>query len=366
MVKARKVIRRPKKWYVMLHLEPELIERQLQIENEARRCRGLRLFEYFVPYTFVPKAVPDPYAKNVEEQERQAYEANQLRTLMRQYVFIKASSNEATALVGRAWNREGRLHLHFYYSHDGRRITMPDDKMQSFINLCLESRQHFTFGPLVEDISDYDTVVISRGPFEDTEAVILDIQHTAGGISMTLGIPFFNGEKMLKLKDYKTADVHLPHSVSELLNDHFIDNVESELVAILNRRVKQAGADGETREEAALLTHLYHYSYVQIRDTPSHCRFRALMLICATLRADREAREHLTVEALQLLNGQTEAQTEGEAYLMAALYVATANADYRTAAKHYEQSHSTPDSRLTRLLSPLKRMNKRFFKYNKV
>lgn len=366
MRKQRKSILRTKHWYVMIHLEPQLIEHYLQQENEERRRKGLRLIEYFVPYLFLPKAVPDQYARNQAEQQKDADLTNELRRTMHNFLFVKASSNEISRLVGRRWNREGRLHMHFYLSRQGRRITMPDRMMESFITLCCENRQRFTFGPPVENIDDFDTVVIAEGTFKDTEAKILDIHHTASGISMTLGIPFFNGEKLLRLPGYKPTDLHLPRTVESLLNEHFIDHVESELIAILDRRVKRPLDVGNERQEAAMLNHLFHYSHVSMSDHPSHCRFRALMLICAALRADVESRNALVAEVRQMLDSQTEAATEQQAYLMVSLYVATAQADYRTAAKRYQQQHVADAPSLTRIMSPVKRMNKSFFKNIKV
>ena len=362
MEKGNDIINRRKSWYVMLHLQPELIERYLQMENEQRRQKGQRLLEFFVPYQFLPKAVPDQYAKDVDEQRKEATDVNDLRKTMRRFVFIKASANEMTRLVGLPWNQEGRLHMHFYLSREGKRITMPNKMMEQFITLCCENRQRFTFGPAMENVSDFDTVVIAEGTFKDTEAKVLDVQHTANGISVTLGIPFFGGEKTLKLPGYKPKDLHLPSTVETLLSDHFVDHVEAELVEILYRRVKRPQFTDFDKTDAATLNHLFHYSYVKMPDKPTHSRFRALMLISATLRLDVESREAMVAEVLQMLEGKTEATTEEQAYLMAALYVATANADYRTAAKHYQQEHVEDAPLLTRLMSPIKRMNKQFFK----
>lgn len=346
----------------MLHLEPELIERHLQMENELRRAKSLRLFEYFVPYQFLPKAIPDQYADNAAEQKKTAGDSNDLRRAMHNFVFIKASTNEITRLVERPWNLEGRLHMRFYLTRNGRRITMPDTMMEQFITLCCENRQRFSFGPPVENIEDFDTVVIAVGNFKGTEAKVLDIQHTANGISLTLGIPFFNGEKMLELHDYKPSDLHLPLTVENFLSDHFVDHVETELLSILNRRVKRPKSRDNEKAEAATLNHLFHYSYVQMQDIPSRCRFRALMLICASLRLDNDSKKSITAELKQMLDGQTEATTEEQAYLMAALYVATAKADYRTAAKRYQQQHADITQSLNRIMSPVKRMNRSFFK----
>lgn len=361
-----RIIRKSKQWYVMLHLKPELAEYHLQEENEQRRRKRLRQFEYFVPYQFLPKAVPDQYAKDLEEQKKSAADVNDLRNNLHHFVFIKATANEMARLVSQPWNRDERLHMHYYCSYSGRRITMPDTMMESFITLCCDKRQCFSFGPPVTNIEDYDTVVIAHGNFKNIEAKVIDVQHTSHGISVTLGIPFFNGEKTLQLPGFKPADLHLPHTVGALLNDHFIDNVERELTAILNRRVKRPWDTSGAKEDTATLNHLFHYSYVRMPDNPSHCRFRALMLICAALRTDSDSRHAITAEVMELLSGQTEAASKEQAYLMLALYVATADADYRTAAKHYQQQHAETDLMLNRIMSPVKRMNKDFFKSLKI
>ncbi len=382
MNQGKKTIRRPKSWYVLLHLEPELVELQLQRENEERKRKRQRLFEYFIPYLFLPKAVPDDYAQDIADQRREAKDSNDLRRTMHHFVFIKASQNEITRLVSRPWNREGRLHLFFYISREGRRITMPDKMMESFITLCCENKQRFTFSPAIQNIEDYDSVVIATGTFKDTEAKILDVQHTTHGVSVTLAIPFFNGEKTLTLPGYKPEDLHLPRTVETLLSDHFIDAVEEQLIAILDRRVKRPWDIGNDKTEAATLNHLFHYSYVHMPDLPSHHRFRALMLICATLRHDTDSRLSLIREVQGLLKDtdsrlsaldsrlskdsrlsalDSRLSSESTAYLQAALYLATGDADYRTAAKTYQQ-HPEAAPSLTRLLSPLKRMNKSLFK----
>lgn len=357
-----KIAQRAMHWYVMLHLEPEMIEHYLQQENEQRRQKNLRLLEYFIPFQFLPKAVPDQYAKDVRQQRSEAADVNDLRRTLHNFVFVKATDREMTRLVNRPWNREGRLRMSFYYTHDGRRITMPAAMMEKFINLCLKGRQRFSFGPAIDNIDDFDTVVIARGTFCDTEAKVLDVQHTAEGISLTLGIPFFSGEKMLTLPGYRLCDLHLPRMVETLLNDHFVDNVEAQLAGILDRRIRRESAAEQEKADVATLNHLFHYSYVRLHDVASQCRFRALMLICAALRADSESRDAMTEEAVSLLGGRTEAAGEHDAYLMAALYVATANADYRTAAKHFLQQHADTAHSLGSIMKPVKRMNKKFFK----
>lgn len=361
-------VRYPKQWFVMHHLEPSEIDRLLQQENEQRKSRRLRLFEYFIPYLFLPHAEADEYAKDVEEQRWRAEENNDLRRILRSYVFIKASDREMARLVRRDWNRYSRLQLFFSNNHDGSHVIMPERHMRQFITTCCEKRQRFTFGPPVVDIHKNDVVIIKRGAFEDSEAVVLDAQQTAGGISLTLGIPFFCGEKTLHLKDMTPDDIHLPRTVETLLNNRFIDNVEQQVLTVLYHRMKAdqsaAPAGAETDEE--ILNQVYHYSYVQMSDTPSCIRFRCLLLLCATLRLDVEGRTAIATELQTLLTATPQPDEAHQALLRAALYVATADNDYRTAAKAYWQSHRDVLPTLSSLMPLVTRLNCRFFKRHKV
>ena len=352
-------------WFIMLHLEPEMIELLLQKENACRRDNGLPLLKYFVPFRFLPKVQPDLWADNAREQKQMAAESNYLRTALRKFVFICATETEITKLVFEGWNRDGRVHLHFYLSRFGQRLTMPDHLMKAFISLCCEKRQRFSFGPPIEDVSVREVVTISQGPFHDCQATVLDVQSTSDGISITLGIPLFNGETTLTLHDYKPSQIHLPRQVEELMSNQFVENVEVKLTDIIRRRIYGRTTPATDHEDDATLIDLYHYSYIQMKDSPMQGRFRALMLVCATLRGDIEGQTSLTAEILQMLDGSTEAATAEQAYLMAALYIATADADYRTAAKQYCQQHPDSSDILARIMPLVKRMDKKFFRRNK-
>lgn len=361
-------IRFPKQWYVMYHLEPEEIDRKMQLENEHRREKGLRLFEYFIPYLFLPVAEPDLYADDAKAQVVRAGEVNDLRRAIRRYVFVKASAREIASLVRRDWNRDARVRLYFCNSHDGSHVVMGDKPMQQFITVCCDNRQRFTFGPPVVDVEKYDTVVIKNGAFKDSEAKVLDVQQTASGLSITLGIPFFCGEKTLQLKGCTADDIHLPRTVETLLNDHFVDNVEKKLLTVLAHRLKGIVGeytDGEESDEASL-NRISHYAYVSMPDTRSHIRFRCLMLLCAALRIDSVIRESMAAEIGSLLDSGKDIDDAGKALIQASLYVATGNADCRTSAKTYWQAHREEQTTLSRLMPLVTRLNRRFFKHHKI
>lgn len=361
-----RTFRSQKHWYVMLHFEPEEIERKLQQENAQRGQRGSMLLEYFVPYTFLPRAVPDKYAKDAEQQASDARQANSLRQALRRFLFIRAGSREIVSLVHRDWNRESRLHLFFYNTRSGEHITMPDEKMRQFITLCCESLQRFDFGPPITDIDSCDTVVIKNGPLKDAEAKVIGVQHTASGVSLTLGLPFFCGEKTLVLENTSLDDVHLPRTVESLLNDRFIDNVENALLTVLHHRLRPSAPPVGEEPEEQLLNRIFHYSYVRMPDLPSYLRFRALMLVCATLRLDVESRRHIATELSSQLEGNPSVTAADQAFIQAALYVATGAAACRSAAKAYWQAHREDGGPVCRIMPIVTRLDRRFFRLHKV
>jgi len=326
-------------WFVMLHLNPLLIERQLMAENADRRESDLPLYEYFIPYRFLKKAVAEQYTSNATKEAKVAAKTNSWRDDLRHFVFIKTTGREISHLVDKPWNREGRLHLRFYRTKSGKRITVPEQMMTPLITLCCENRQRFSFGPPVKEVAEQDVVVIREGLFKDIEATVLQVQHTADGISLTLGIEMFDGTKSLRLPGYRVGDVRFRKGSADILNDYFIDNVENELLQILRRRIKRHETEETRRKDAATLNYLYHYSYIHIDDAATYRRFRALMLLCATLRKDAFGKATLTAEVQEMLGGVSLPATDEQACLMAALFIATGHADYRTSLKAYRQQH---------------------------
>ncbi|MBQ8675251.1 MAG: hypothetical protein IJ528_03375, partial [Bacteroidaceae bacterium] len=43
-------------WYVMIHLEPAIISRQLTSENERRTSQGLPALTHIIPFSYLKKA----------------------------------------------------------------------------------------------------------------------------------------------------------------------------------------------------------------------------------------------------------------------------------------------------------------------
>ena len=108
-----------------------------------------------------------------------------------------------------------------------------------------------------------------------------------------------------------------------------------------------------------MLNEFAMFYYRKFDDTDTQNHFLAVMLLCATLRRDRQMKEEQIAYFQELLNGITEPLTDSQAFQMAVLFVATRKAGYRMAAKHYEQTHSTLSPSLKRLMPLIKEIKTR-------
>jgi len=345
-------------WYVMLHLEPSVIDRQLLMMNEQRKAAGLSELLYVIPFRYLKKATPE---KGMENDRRlgEIDDNNSLRDNLHDFVFIKATREEMMAVVNEPWNRDGRLHLHYYRSRYGRPIRVADSEMAPLIKLLVEQRQKFSFGPPLDNPSRLESVIIKTGLFRNYEASVMEYRHTSEGISMTLGIPVFNGEKVLRLPGYTASHVVMRGGLEQLLDIHFINRIEGDLLEILRRRVKRRETDETLRSTLKTLNDYSTFNYLQFDDTTAHNHFRGLMLLCATLRRDGQMKDEQIPVIKQLLAGTEEPTNDEEAFLMAILFIATHDADYRTAFKRYMQTHDVTSATLLELMPLVKEIRTR-------
>lgn len=349
------------KWYVMLHLSPKLIEKQLLYENEQRLTEKKPPLQYFIPYHFIGHAVPEQHGEKVKQQTEQARRSNELRDDLRNFVFIKGDEQQMYELVDKPWNTDGRLHLRFYKSKSGTPITVKPEFMQPFITLCCEHRQRFSIGPTVQQqISKQDLVYIRHGLFKDFPATVIDVQSTATGISLTLGVSMFEGTKTLLLHDYSPEDIRKEKGAGYLFSTNFILEVEEQLLHIFRQRVNHyENTPARRLENATTLDDLFHYSYITLSDTALHQQFRTLMLWCATMRKDILSIESITNEVQGFLADKSVPTNDNEAFMMAVLFLATKKADYRTAVKNYRNEHPACKPNLQLLTSLITRVRNR-------
>ena len=87
-------------WYVMLHLEPQLIEKLLKAENEVRvKEDSKEPFVFLIPFQFLERAISNKTFVPESEGKQQGdgktpdevAENNSLRNLLHNFVFIKST-----------------------------------------------------------------------------------------------------------------------------------------------------------------------------------------------------------------------------------------------------------------------------------
>ncbi len=325
------------RWYVMLHKNPHLVDSYLKRENSRLQTATEKhqLLEYFIPFSFLSHVNKREGGKLAEDISA----ANQLREDFHDYVFIRSTQQGIARLLDSYWNKAGSSRLHHYHDFQHREVSISDGEMKTLISLFSEKRIRFSIGLPVGKISpDMQVCITDKGVFQGQTARVISVQHTAEGISLTLGMELFNGTKELKLSDVRLTSVLMEKAPDDIIGQQFIQQAELTLLDIISRRVNHKESDESSRQDSEQLSHLFLYSYVTIHDTIESAHFLALMLICSTLRFDTESTPALEKRATALLaDPASPLPSHIRAYLNFALFMSTRDADYRTVAKQLVQ-----------------------------
>ena len=352
----------PRYWYVMTHLEPSLIDRQLQLENAERFRKGQETVLYVIPFLYMVKA---SVGKGLEEEEQSlqtekaADDNNSARTSLHSFVFIKATADEIAELTGREWNRQGRLHLYHYRTRSGSPIRVSHEEMQPLLTFLIEQHQRFSFTPYSEDVTSNETVFIRRGIFKDYKASVLEIHHRADGISLTLGIPLFNSEVMMKLYDCPVSDVEVRGRMEHLFEPQFVGVLESDLLGILRRRVLRRNTAATLRGDMQKLNAYSLLHYLRFDDSATHNHFRALLLLCATLRGDSRMKGILIPVVRKTAGDGNPPATDEQAFCTAVLFLATKSVDYRRLVRDYCRTTAVTSASLSAIMPLVKKVQLR-------
>lgn len=327
------------RWYVMLHPNPQLLDLQLQRENVRRsllRQDDLPLLEYFIPFCFLSRLSEKENRKEADRVE----EANNLREDFHDFAFLHATQRQIVLLMDSEWNHAMRGRLRHYRDRQWREVIITEEEKNNLIAVFSELRIRFSIGLPVPDLGpDVKVKVRKEGSFRGQTARIIEVKHTSDGIFLKLGIPMFNGMKELKLSDLTLEDIQAENVPDDIIGTLFVQDKERLLTDIFERRVKHTETDETCQQDAVTLNHTFLYSYVAINDAFLSARFQALMLICATLRFDRESVKALVRNVREHLNSGIAFPPDTEAWLNISLYIATRDADYRTAGKQCVRQH---------------------------
>ena len=343
------------RWWVLRHLNPQMVEMQLSRLNGQRASNGMEALVYFIPHQFAKEAVYiKDHGKAYNDMVR---ENNDLRKALHYYLFVKATEADISALVEGEWNRTAPTRLSMCRSKSGEPLWATARDMDQLIALMSKHREMFSLEPTTDRFQVDDRVMLKTKIFEGYEFYVTKVRKKEHGASLTLELPVFNGRFILKASSVDVSRHRLPVKIQQLLSPGYVEKIEQTLTAIASHRYgrrKTKDSRQQAESDSAMLHDLQFLSYMEFDDSKVHNHVKTLMLLHAVLRKDNHAVAHYTPVVQQMLHGSTETMTDEDAFIMAVLYLATHDADYRDAAKHYEQKHKPLAATLTQLIRVIK------------
>lgn len=343
---------RREKWWVLRHLDPKLIDQQLQLLNEQRERDGKEGFIYVIPHQYAREA---EYNKTKDKHYNdEVRKNNDLRSSLHYYLFIKATEDDINALVYGDWNRDVRCRLCLCRSWEGEPLWASAKDMDALIALLVRYREMFNLMPAPLDFTIDDKVMLKSELFNGYEFYVKKIRAKSEGVSLTLELPLFNGRFILQAKDLHVSDEHMPMKLKELLSPDYVRDMEHGLITILRHRVRHTAPEAGARSDYDNLNNFHYLSCLDLDDTPTHNHIRTLLLFCAALRKDQRSIEAFVPVIEGLLPHRYDPATDEEAFMMAVLFVATRKIAYRTAVKQYAQGHTDLSEPLALLLPLIK------------
>lgn len=355
-------------WYVLTHPSPAQIEWMLQRENlgEFRR-EGETMpepIEYFIPFQFLLRApVPPAPTSSAEDYadrlvwDPQAEVDNGVREALHSYIFVHADEKRVAQLLESEWNRAGRLHLFQHRNSSGEPLRVMDNEMRRFIDTLRNRQLRYYLGQPLEALEVGDTVTLHLAPWEGRKAIITRLELRGGRSKLTVTIDVLGNLTRVTFPDVHDGDVTFDDEVlGRLLSGNLIHNFEQEIIAIMARRFGCKPSDDDRRRDNSRLMRMYGYSGVIVDGTDDHQRFTALMLICAALLGEQEAKRRYVEQVHGWLGDHKEPTNDTEAYLMIALFVAQRKPALREAVKTYRNAHDDCPEVIRRMLSKVKRL----------
>ena len=347
------------KWWVLRHMNPKAIDQQLKVLNEQRVLDGQQELTYLIPRQFTTEAEPNKTMG--AEYEKSVQMNNNLRTSLYHYLFVKATDVDILQLVGSEWNRSLTNRLRLCRSKMGEPLWASAKDMDQFIELMLRYREMFNVVPGDFKLEKGDVVKVKMDAFDGYEFMVTQFRGHGRGAELTLELPLFNGKFRLRTENVYVEQEKLPLQVRELLSPEFVSQMETGLIEVIRHRYGRRKSDKTVYDSDMINLNNFHYlNYMALSDSLEHRHIRVLLLLCAALRKDRGTVEALLPVVMGYLDQR---DTDEEAFIMSVLFIATQDADWRTAAKQYGQTHTALSEPLSQLLPLIKNIH---FRNNQV
>ena len=370
MLEPKTNAERVKYWFIMFHPKPEWIDEQLRKVNRQLAESHLEQFDYVIPYLHLSKVDPERVTpadaspdegkatRRARRHERfdEAELNNSLRSYLHYYVFIKSSALALHRLVNEPWNRNDLYRLSFRYSYGGDYLRMTDDDMTQLNAIIAHYQYKFGLREYSDDIPSTVKVRMKNRQFRGMIGTVLEVVHDGRGTHLTIGIPAFHDQLLMELTDISTDEFEVVGgSVDDVLSPSLVSNIEDTIVRVLRQRVRRQ-EDHLLRKENRLLldTHQGMLQVLCFDDAAMTLHLLALKLLNAALLGDAVRKRQYITEVQQALHNLEAPADDGEALLLAALFVATRKGSYRKTLKDYLHQHEPSSKTLLRLMPILK------------
>ena len=356
----------PCKWYVLTHFDTNRFKKWLEAENARRLGNGYVLLEPFFPYDFLSKRKsPMIESKAIVDGREQTVTTEAVtQDDFQHIVFLRGTKQDIDGIVNGEWNQSFIVRLHYYRDADGKHATVPDNEMRDFLHNCIKYRGFFELCPTVRDIVPLDHVEILSGPFAGHEADVIRATHSKGSVQLELNVRIASGILTVKMKNVRSNQVvRLDSGFSGQIHDDFIERSQNKILCVYEHRVKRVNDVATRQADVHKLNEVFHYNMYTVENKAALAHFRALMLICAHLRHDKQAEETLRCEVLSLLadinrQSPSKADTDARTYLWIALFISTGDPAYRDAAKDYVRAHNPKSPKLRKFVSLMRKGKK--------
>ena len=330
-------------WYVMCHLSPQQIETMLQKDCAGLFCKPgeqpLPPYRFYVPFLYMPVIHADKRQVTDKHYAPQD-DANALRNDLHDFVFIQASEERIRSIVDSEWNSKARLHLYHYRDTSHQAVKVSDEEVHLLMETIQKRHLQFYIDQPLDDFAADDRVILQMEPWHGKRGVVKKVAIKKGLLCMTISLNILGRTKSINFTDVRVGDVKFEDAErGRILSSDPITNYEEEIIDILSHRFARHEPDDVAVLDRQRLKRLLTYNHIYVDSAVEKARFAALKLICAYLLHNERKRNSYQQEVTELLNGREIPETDGDAYLMTALFITTRMVHWRNAVKDYRHTH---------------------------
>lgn len=349
-------------WYVMLAKDPNRFEDLLLEENQKRMNAGKSMFHTFIPYQFLKRRIsdenPQDCNKNKEfinpKSRENVSKNNDLRSILRQYIFIKAIKSDLDVLFTEAKTMDTYRELRFLRNKSKDPVTVPDHSMELFINECCDLQIQFEVWPTFTGLKKHQKVVLNTTVFKGQTAYILGIKKNKDGDSeITAAFYIPTNVAIVKVFHLHQKDLLIEGSsvsLSERQNNRLkvIEDTQRRVFNLVKHSFDDNLDEATIRRDLEMLQKLNAIRYYQYESTLLQSKHISLMLLCSMLSHDRYGMEALKRKALIQIDALKKKleETPGHvpsqimlAYIQSVLYIVTLDPTYYEQSMAYYTEH---------------------------